>query len=295
MENWMALPVITGEKTASERFAGAVRTYALEALMQDNKALQAGTSHHLGQNFSKAFDVKYQTADGGMEYAWSTSWGVSTRLIGGLIMAHGDDKGLVLPPKLAPTQVVIVPIWKTDGDRVAVLQVSETVAQVLRDVGVRVKIDDRDGVKPGAKYYTWECRGVPVRLEIGPRDVSEGQAIVARRTGGKTPVKMEEIADFVVEMLDLLQLSMLENARTRREQGTKRNVSMDELVEMMAGSGGFAFGGFCGRAECEQSIKEKTQATIRVLPDPEFRTKPAPERCVCGDAAVTEAVWAKAY
>ena len=295
MENWMALPVVTGEKTVAERFAGAVRTYALEALMQDNKALQAGTSHHLGQNFSKAFGVEFQTADGGMEYAWNTSWGVSTRLIGGLIMAHGDDKGLVLPPKLAPTQVVIVPIWKTEGDRGAVLQVSETVAQVLRDVGVRVEIDDRDGVKPGAKYYLWECRGVPVRLEIGPRDVSQGQAIVARRTGGKTPVRMEEIADFVVEMLDLLQRSMLEDARTRREQGTKRNVSMDELVEMMTGSGGFAFGGFCGTAECEQNIKEKTQATIRVLPDPEFRAKSAPERCVCGDTAVTEAVWARAY
>lgn len=295
MEDWMALPVITGVKTESERFAGAARTFALEAMMQDNKALQTGTSHNLGQNFAKAFDVQFQNADGEMEYTWNTSWGVSTRLVGALIMAHGDDQGLVLPPKLAPTQVVIVPIWKTDGDRVAVMQVSERVAQVLRETGLRVEVDDRDDVKPGAKYYIWECRGVPVRLEIGPRDVSQGQAILVRRTGGKTPVKMDGIAEFVSEMLELLQRSMLEDARTRREQSTRRNVTMEELVALMAGDGGFAFGGFCGKAECERGIKDQTQATIRVLPDPEFRTDPAPDRCVCGDAAVTEAVWAKAY
>ena len=295
MEDWMAVPVITGVKTDSERFAGAVRTFALEAMMQDNKALQMGTSHNLGQNFAKAFDVQFQNAEGEMEYTWNTSWGVSTRLVGALIMAHGDDRGLVLPPKLAPTQVVIVPIWKTEGDRVAVMQVSERVAQVLRETGVRVEVDDREDVKPGAKYYTWECRGVPVRLEIGPRDVSEGQAIVARRTGGKVPVQMGGIAEFVSEMLDLLQRSMFEDARTRREQNTQRNVTMEELVALMAGDGGFAFGGFCGKAECELRIKDQTQATIRVLPDPEFRTDPAPDRCVCGDAAVTEAVWAKAY
>ena len=295
MEDWMALPVITGVKTDSERFAGAVRTFALEAMMQDNRALQSGTSHNLGQNFAKAFDVQFQNVEGDMEYAWNTSWGVSTRLVGALIMAHGDDQGLVLPPKLAPTQVVIVPIWKTEGDRVAVMQVSQRVAQVLREAGLRVEVDDRDGVKPGAKYYTWECRGVPVRLEIGPRDVSEGRAILARRTGGKAPVKMDGIAEFVSEMLELLQRSMLEDARTRREQNTRRNVTMEELVSLMTGVGGFAFGGFCGKAECEQGIKDQTQATIRVLPDPEFRTDPAPDRCVCGDAAVTEAVWAKAY
>ena len=295
MEDWMALPVITGVKTEAERFAGAVRTFTLEALMQDNKALQAGTSHNLGQNFAKAFDVQYQDADGDMQYVWNTSWGVSTRLIGALVMAHGDDNGLVLPPMLAPTQVVVVPIWKTDGDRVAVLHVSERVAEVLRDAGMRVDLDDRDGVKPGAKFYLWESRGVPVRLEIGPRDVAEGQAMLARRTGGKTPAKMDGLVEFVREMLDLLQRSMLEEARTRREQNTRRGVTMDELVEMMAGKGGFAYGGFCGSAECERKIKDETQATIRVLPDPEFRSESAPERCVCGDAAVTEAVWAKAY
>jgi prolyl-tRNA synthetase len=169
MEDWMAMPVITGLKTDSEKFAGALRTYACEGLMQDNKALQAGTSHNLGQNFAKAFDVTYQTADGKVEHVWSTSWGVSTRLVGGLIMTHGDDRGMVTPPRLAPVQVVIVPIWKTDTDKQAVLQVSEEVRARLKAQGMRVEVDARDGMKPGAKYYEWEARGVPLRLEIGPR------------------------------------------------------------------------------------------------------------------------------
>ena len=296
MEEWMAMPVVTGLKTESEKFAGALRTYGCESLMQDNKALQAGTSHNLGQNFAKAFDVQYQTADGDKAYVWNTSWGVSTRLIGGLVMTHGDDKGLVLPPLLAPTQVVIVPIWKSDADKTAVLQVSDRVREVLRESGLRVEVDDREGMKPGAKYYAWELRGVPVRLEIGPRDVSEGQAVLARRTGGKVPVRMDEIAEFVDEALGTMQRGLLDAARQRQVQNTVRDVTMDQLVEMMAGDGGFAFGGFCGAAACEQRVKDETKATIRVLPDPDFRSPQPPTKCVvCGEAATTEALWAKAY
>ncbi|MCZ6916513.1 MAG: proline--tRNA ligase [Gemmatimonadetes bacterium] len=295
MEDWAAVPVITGLKTDSERFAGALRTYAMEALMQDNKALQAGTSHNLGQNFAKAFNVQYQTQDGALEYVWNTSWGVSTRLIGGLIMVHGDDSGLVLPPRLAPDQVVVVPIWRSDDERTAVLQVSERVRQVLCESGVRVRVDDREDMKPGAKYYEWECRGVPVRLEIGPRDVSEGQAMLARRTGGKVPVRMDELAEFVEETLKTMQRGLLDSARARMVQNSIRNATMEQLVEKIGSDGGFVFGGFCGSADCEQKIKEETKATIRVLPDEEFRSSTPPEKCVCGEKAVAEAVWAKAY
>jgi prolyl-tRNA synthetase len=296
MEEWMAMPVITGRKTDSERFAGAVRTYACEALMQDNRALQAGTSHFLGQNFAKAFDTKYQTAAGGLDYVWSTSWGVSTRMIGGLIMTHSDDHGWVCPPKLAPIQVVVVPIWKTDTEKQAVMQTSAGIVEALRTKDMRVALDDRDGMKPGAKYYEWEGRGVPIRLEIGPRDVSQGQAMLARRTGGKLPVKLTEIAGAVRATLDTLQREMFEAARQRREQNSVRGVTRQQLIDLMEGAGGFAYGGFCGDEKCEMEIKEATKATVRVLPDPEFRSKPAPTKCTwCDRPATTEAVWARAY
>src|SRR2546427_644974 len=184
-EAWMAMPVITGRKTDGEKFAGALRTYAVEALMQDNKALQAGTSHNLGQNFAKAFNVQYQTAAGGLEYVWNTSWGVSTRLIGGLIMTHSDDNGLVAPPKLAPIQVAIVPIWKTDEERNRLSVVGRQVKADLEKSGLRVEFDDRENMKPGAKYFEWEALGVPVRLEIGPRDLASSQVVLARRGGAQ--------------------------------------------------------------------------------------------------------------
>jgi prolyl-tRNA synthetase len=296
MEEWMAMPVVTGVKTESERFAGAVRTYACEALMQDNRALQAGTSHHLGQNFARAFDVTFQTQEGGLEHVWSTSWGVSTRLVGGLIMSHSDDTGLVCPPKLAPTQVVIVPIWKSDDERARVLEVGKRVQHELQADGVRVQLDDREGMKPGAKYYEWEGRGIPVRLEIGPRDVAQEQTMLARRTGGKEPVRLEGISTAVHTACEQIQAGLLEAAIARRESNSVRGVSKDQLMEMMKGSGGFAYGGFCGRESCEFEIKDETKATIRVLPDPEFRSDPGPETCAwCGDQAVSEAVWAKAY
>lgn len=296
MEEWMAMPVITGVKTEAERFAGAVRTYACEGLMQDNRALQAGTSHFLGQNFARAFDVQYQTADGQLDYVWSTSWGVSTRLVGGLVMSHGDDNGMVCPPKLAPLQVIIVPIWKTETDRQAVMQVSASVRDELAKVGIRVRVDERDGMKPGAKYFEWEARGVPVRVEIGPRDVSEGQAVLARRTGGKVPARLDVLHEAARAALDQVQRNLLDTARARREQYSRRNVSKAELIEMMAGEGGFAYGGYCGDPKCEAAVKNETKATIRVLPDEEFRTKPAPTTCAwCGAKASSEAVWAKAY
>jgi prolyl-tRNA synthetase len=264
--------------------------------MQDNRALQAGTSHFLGQNFAKAFETRYQTQSGGLDYVWSTSWGVSTRLIGGLILTHSDDNGLVCPPRLAPVQVVIVPIWKTDTERQAVGQTTSGIMHSLKKTGMRVVLDDRDGMKPGAKYYEWEGRGVPIRLEIGPRDVSQGQAMLARRTGGKSPVKLSELEGAVRATLDTMQREMLDTARTRREKNSVRNVSKEQLIELMEGVGGFAYGGFCGSAECETAIKEATKATIRVLPDPEFRSNPGPAKCVwCGKPANTEAVWARAY
>jgi len=295
-EEWMAMPVITGVKTDSEKFAGAVRTYAIEGLMQDNKSLQAGTSHHLGQNFAKAFGVQFQTAAGGLDHVWSTSWGVSTRLIGAMVMAHGDDVGIICPPRLAPTQVVVVPIYKSDTEREAVMQVADGVAKELRDAGLRVEVDAREGLKPGAKYYEWEGRGVPLRLEIGPKDVAKGQVFAARRTGGKAAIPLADLTIGVRTMLDAIQRGLYEAAKERRATNTRRGVSKDELVAMMEGPGGFAYGGFCGAGACEAGIKEATKATVRVLPDEEFRSPVPPERCVwCGAPSLVEAVWAKAY
>jgi prolyl-tRNA synthetase len=295
-EQWMAMPVITGLKTESEKFAGALRTYALEALAQDNKAFQAGTSHNLGQNFSKAFGVQYQTTAGGLEHVWNTSWGVSTRMIGGLVMTHADDNGLVCPPKLAPVQVVIVPIWKSDEERGQVSGVGGKVKDELAKAGIRVELDARDSLKPGAKYFEWEAKGVPLRLEIGPRDVAAGQAMAARRTGGKAPVKLARTAAAVTAALDEIQAGLFQAARERREAHSIRGVTKQRFIEFMKSEGGFAYGGFCGSAACEAEIKQETAATVRVLPDPEFRSPDAPTTCMwCGKPSVAEAVWAQAY
>jgi prolyl-tRNA synthetase len=295
-EEWLAMPVVTGQKTESEKFAGALRTYAIEALMQDRKALQAGTSHNLGQNFAKAFGVQYQTATGGLEYVWNTSWGVSTRLIGGLIMTHSDDHGLVCPPRLAPVQVAIVPIWKTDEERSRVLEVGGTLARDLEAAGLRVALDDRDTMKPGAKYFEWEARGVPLRLEIGPRDVASGQVMAARRTGGKTAVPLADLPGAAIGALEEIQAGLLETARARREAHSIRGVTKEKFIEFMQDQGGFAYGGYCGDAQCEAAIKEMTSATVRVLPDPEFRSPESPATCMwCGKPSAAEAVWAQAY
>jgi prolyl-tRNA synthetase len=295
-EEWMAMPVLTGVKTESEKFAGALRTYAIEALMQDNKAIQGGTSHNLGQNFSKAFNVQYQTATGGLAYVWNTSWGVSTRLIGGLIMTHSDDNGLVAPPKLAPVQVAIVPIWKSDEEKSQVSAVGLQLKADLDKAGVRVELDLRDNLKPGAKYFEWEALGVPVRLEIGPRDIAAGQVMLARRTGGKAPAPLAGVVSAVQAALDEVQRALFEAARERREKNSIRGVTKAQFIEFMKGAGGFAYGGFCGAPECEAEIKEQTAATVRVLPDPEFRSSEAPKACMwCGKPSVAEAVWAQAY
>jgi prolyl-tRNA synthetase len=296
MEEWMAMPVVTGVKTAAEKFAGAVRTYACEALMQDNRALQSGTSHYLGQNFARAFGVQFQTAEGGLDHVYSTSWGVSTRLVGALVMTHGDDVGLVCPPRLAPVQVVLVPIYRTDTERSAVLEVAARVEEQLKSCNLRVQSDRREGMKPGAKFYEWEGRGAPLRIEIGPRDVAQGQVTLARRTGGKSSVHVSELVSEVSRVLDELQRGLLETARTRRETHTRRGVTKKELEEFMEGEGGFAYAGFCGSQACETAIKDRTKATVRVLPDEEFRSPTPPATCVeCGAPATSEALWARAY
>jgi prolyl-tRNA synthetase len=296
-EEWMAMPVITGRKTEGERFAGALRTYAIEALMQDNKALQAGTSHNLGQNFARAFEVTFQTAEGGLDHVWSTSWGVSTRLVGALIMTHSDDAGLICPPRLAQWQVVIVPIHRTDQERTEVLAAAERILRELRAGGIRTHLDSREGMKPGAKYYEWEARGVPLRLEVGPRDLAAGTAMLARRVGAKKePVSLVGIVARIESEMAQMQALLLEAALARREAASLRGATRAQLIERMEGEGGFVYGGFCGDAACEAEIKEQTKATIRVLPDEEFRSPEAPAACLwCGRPSQAEAVWAKAY
>jgi prolyl-tRNA synthetase len=304
MEGYMAMPVVTGIKTDSERFAGALRTYACEGMMQDNKALQAGTSHNLGQNFAKAFELKFQTEAGGIEYAWNTSWGVSTRLVGGLVMTHGDDTGLRVPPLLAPIEIVIVPIWRSEEDKGRVKAAAHLVKESLlgwerRVPGrLRVHVDDREGMKPGAKYYEWELRGIPLRLELGPRDLDQNQAIMVRRdTGEKRAVLLSSVGEDAAEMLHLIQETMLIDARERREQNSIRGgITYDRFREVMEGDGGFVYAGWCGDPKCETAIKEETKATIRVLPDEEFRSAEPPKTCLkCGKQSTAEALWAKAY
>jgi prolyl-tRNA synthetase len=297
MEEWMAMPVLTGRKTDSERFAGALRTYSTEALMQDNKALQAGTSHNLGQNFARAFEVTFQTASGDLDHVWNTSWGVSTRLVGALIMTHSDDLGLVCPPRLAQYQVVIVPIYKSDQERASVLEASDRLRKELAAAGIRVHLDAREGMKPGAKYYEWEGRGVPLRLEVGPRDVASHSVVLARRTGGKKEsLPVEGLAGSLVKIMNQFQADLLAAALARREAASLRGATKEQFIARMENEGGFVYAGFCGSGRCETEIKEQTKATIRVLPDPEFRSPVAPTECMwCKGPSVVEAVWAKAY
>ena len=303
MEKWMAMPPLTGEKTESEKYAGAQRTYALEALMQDNRALQAGTSHNLGQNFSRQFDLKFQAESGGEEYAWNTSWGVSTRLVGALVMSHGDDTGLVVPPQLAPIQVVIVPIYRGDDDRALVMEKAERVSNVLRQEHVRTHVDARDTLKPGPKYYEWERKGVPMRIEIGPRDVASQKLTVVMRTSATPDAPRKEVMDEAVALMTIpqrlreYQVALREAALDRRERNSHRGVTdYDRFRELIEGVGGFVYAGWCGSHACEDRVKDDTKATIRVIPLEEFRSPEAPKTCLaCGDAARAEVVWARAY
>ncbi|MCH8558341.1 MAG: proline--tRNA ligase [Balneolia bacterium] len=293
-EEYMAMPVITGVKTESERFAGAVETYCIEALMQDGKALQAGTSHFLGQNFAKAFDVKFQDKDGDLKYVWATSWGVSTRLIGGLIMTHSDDDGLIIPPRIAPWQVVIVPIYRKDDEREAVLEYASSIKKELADAGIRVKLDDRDQYKPGWKFAQHEVEGIPVRVAVGPRDVQNEKAECVRRdTKDKQLAERSGLLEMVRGHLDQMQQDLLNNAKKRMEEGTRHVASYDEFREVLEKHGGFIYAHWDGTAETEAKIKEETKATIRCIPL--FEDDESGECMVTGKPSARKVLFARAY
>ena len=293
LETELAMPVLDGRKTESERFAGAVHTYSVEALMGDGRALQAGTSHHLGQNFAKVFDITFQARDKSVQHVWQTSWGMTTRLIGAVVMVHGDDSGLILPPRIAPHQVVIVPIPRGDW-RATVLPRAREIASALRQAGVRVVLDDREEHKPGWKFSEWEMRGVPLRLEIGPRDIAQQQVLLARRdTREKLTAPIEGLAARVTELLDAVQAALFERAAAFRDDHTLRTASGDEFRRAFEGRPGFVIAPWCGSADCEARIKADTQATIRNLA---FDLPPATGGCVrCGQPGMTDAYFAKSY
>jgi prolyl-tRNA synthetase len=288
----LAMPVVKGRKSESEKFAGALRTYSIEALMGDGRALQAGTSHDLGQNFAKAFDITFQARDKSVQHVWGTSWGVSTRLIGGVIMTHGDDSGLVLPPAIAPYQVVIVPIGR-DNWREAVLPRAKEIQVELQTAGLRVTLDERDE-RPGWKFAEWELRGVPLRLEIGPRDIEKSQVLIARRdTREKLGVPMDGLAVRLRHLLDDVQRTLYERALAFREAHTQRVERYDEFRQVLEGRPGFVIAPWCGSADCEAAIKADTQATIRNMPHD--GDVPSGSCVRCDKAASTEAWFAKSY
>lgn len=266
-EEWMAMPVIRGVKTANERFAGADDTYTIEALMQDGKALQAGTSHFLGQNFAKAFDVKFSDRDNKLEYVWATSWGVSTRLIGALVMAHSDDQGLVMPPKLAPVQVVIVPIYKGPDSKEKIDGRIQEIMRELRAAGIRVKFDNDDTARPGWKFAEHELKGVPIRMALGLRDIDNGVAEIARRdTKEKSSVPLEGIAEYIQNLLQEIQQNIYNKALQFREENTNRVDTWDEFIRTLDETPGFILAHWDGTSETEEKIKELSKATIRCIP-----------------------------
>ena len=267
VENWMAVPVIKGVKTPNERFAGAEDTYCIEALMQDGKALQAGTSHFLGQNFAKAFDVKFSDKENKLDYVWATSWGVSTRLVGALVMAHSDDQGLILPPRIAPLQVVIVPIYKGEEQKAVVDKAVKEIMDNLKRLGIRVKYDDNDNARPGWKFAEYEMKGVPVRLALGARDLEKNEVEVARRdTKEKKTVSLEGIAQYIDGLLLEIQDNMYKKALAFREERISSANTWDEFVKLLDEKGGFVSAHWDGTGETEDAIKEKTKATIRCIP-----------------------------
>ncbi|NGP77312.1 proline--tRNA ligase [Balneolaceae bacterium YR4-1] len=266
-EEYMAMPVKTGVKTESERFAGAVETYCIETLLQDNKALQAGTSHFLGQNFAKAFDVKFQSSEGSHEYVWATSWGVSTRLVGGLIMTHSDDQGLVIPPRLAPTQVVIVPIWKSDEQQENVLEYCDTIIEELKELDIRVKLDDRENYNPGWKFAEHEASGIPLRIAVGPRDLENHNVELARRdTLEKNIVDRDGLGERIEKTLKQIQIDLYDSAKKRIDENTHTVDSYEEFKEVIDEKGGFIYAHWDGSSETEEKIKDETKATIRCIP-----------------------------
>ncbi len=295
VESDMAIPVIRGLKTEREKFAGGLRSYAIEAMMQDGRALQAGTSHNLGQNFARAFDITFTDQNNTVQHAWTTSWGVSTRLIGAMIMAHSDDEGLVIPPRLAPTQVVVVPIYKSDDERSSVMQAIERMSGEWRERNIRFKVDDRDNVKPGFKFNEWELKGIPVRVELGPRDVEQGSVAVARRDmpgkAGKQIVAQAGMGDQLVTLLDTIQQSLYQRALRFRQEHTRQISSFEELGP--ATEQGFARCYWAGSSEDEQRIQSDLKATIRVIP---FDQPQQAGRCILtGQETTRQVIFARAY
>ena len=293
-EKFMAIPVLKGTKSPSERFAGALDTFAIEAMMQDGKALQAGTSHFLGQNFAKAFDVKFLNRENQLDYVWATSWGVSTRLVGALIMAHSDDNGLVLPPKLAPIQVVIVPVFKNQEQLSAISEKAVPLKKALEAKGVSVKYDNRETHKPGWKFSEYEFKGVPIRITIGPRDIEEGTVEIARRdTLEKESFRMTDIENKIVHLLDQIQENLYEKALAFRENSTHYVNTWDEFMKTIEEKGGFLYAHWDGTAETEEKIKEESKATIRVIP---FDNIQEHGKCVySGKPSSRRVVFARAY
>jgi prolyl-tRNA synthetase len=293
--NEAAIPVIPGRKSPSERFAGADATYSIEAMMGDGKALQAGTSHNLGQNFSKAFEIRYLDQAGALQHCWTTSWGLSTRFVGAIIMVHGDDQGLILPPRLAPHQVVIVPIFKTDEEKALVFEAAKKIREQLVKADVRVKVDEREGQSPGFKFNDWEMRGVPLRMEIGPKDVAKGSVVLARRDKpgkeGKSFVSQDGIAASVQQLLAEIQKALLERALAFREANTFSPRNFDQFREAV--EKGFARSYWCGDGKCEEQIKEATKATLRCIPlEQAGGTGP----CIfCNQPSKELAIFGKAY
>ena len=294
VENFLAIPVIQGLKSASERFAGAEETFCIEALMQDGKALQAGTSHFLGQNFAKAFDVKFATKEGKLDYVWATSWGVSTRLMGALIMTHSDDNGLVLPPKLAPIQVAIVPIYKTEEQRIAIALVAEKLKEQLKSKSISVTFDNRDNFKPGYKFNEYEIKGVPLRIAIGPRDLENKQVELARRdTLEKTTLPLDRVVDHIPPLLEEIQNQLYQRAQTFRKTHTTIVDDFSRFKEVLNEKGGFISAHWDGTAETEEAIKKATKATLRCIP---MEGEIDPGICVySGKPSQRRVLFAKAY
>ena len=293
-EKWMAVPVIKGVKTVNERFAGAIETYCIEALMQDGKALQAGTSHFLGQNFAKAFDVKFANKEGKQDFVWATSWGVSTRLMGALVMSHSDDKGLVLPPKLAPYQVVIVPIYKGDEQLEQINAVANKMKKLMEAIGISVKYDNRDNQRPGWKFAEYELKGVPIRIAIGGRDLENGTVEVARRdTMEKETLLQADIENKIEHLLEQIQDNLYQKALAMREAKTYNADSYDEFKKILEETPGFVMAHWDGTSETEQKIKEETKATIRCIP---LNNKKEEGKCIySGKPSQQRVVFAKAY
>lgn len=293
-QEYMAMPVWKGRKTESERFAGAEETYCIEAMMQDGKALQAGTSHFLGQNFAKAFDVKFLNKDNKQQYVWASSWGVSTRLMGALIMAHSDDQGLIVPPKLAPVQVAIVPIWRKEEDQKRVTEKATEIKKELEKAGIRVKYDDRDAYTPGWKFAEHEFKGVPVRIAIGPKDLEKGTVEVARRdTLEKTFYQSTDLGTKISHLLDNIQQNLFNKARDNMEDLTHKADQWEEFVQLIENKGGFVLAHWDGTKETEEAIKEKTKATIRLIP---LKDDHKPGKCIySGNPSKGRVVFARAY